>query len=118
LQRRQARTRSSFSHFRLDRFETALHWLNSEGHVDNNRGKDQPLKAEHEGVAPHGLPSLAKRRIPAKGDKQVVAENGWRQNQWQGKECFDEAFAAKFAKRQQPAGEYSERQQDQYCRYP
>jgi hypothetical protein len=83
LERRHAATGGGLAHLRRDRLEAALGGLDGEGQVEDYRGEEEALEGEDELVAEDLLPEPAHGRVRAKGDEQVEAEHGRRQDERQ-----------------------------------
>src|SRR5581483_177988 len=58
-----------------NRLKSALHRLDREGDVDDDRCQQKSLEAEHQRMSENGLPCLPKWRVAAERHQQIVAKD-------------------------------------------
>ena len=90
--------------FWIEAFEGGDEWLNAEWKTVENAGDDEAGESEGERATEEREPEFAERSARAHGDEKIKAEDGWRKNEREGYDGFDEEFCGKFGEGK-PVGE-------------
>jgi len=84
--------------FWIEALEGCDEWLDAERKTVEHAGDDEAGESEGERVAEKCEPESAERTARSHGDEKIKAEDGWRKNERESYDGFDEEFRGKFGK--------------------